>query len=138
MADVGSTQESYQVVHLEDIEDWLGDYPGEMRGITYAIGAEQVAITHRRMPQHTGSKGSYGHRHKTQEEIYFVISGKLQFKLDDQVIELGRHQAIRIPPQTWRGVWNDEAEDAELIIVSPRIADPMGDVERSEEDFWPA
>src|SRR5690242_15576622 len=79
----------YQVVRLDDVDDWLGDYPGEMRGITYAIGAEQVAITHRRMPQHTGSKGSYGHRHKTQEEIVFVLSGKLQFKLDDDVIELG-------------------------------------------------
>jgi len=29
----------YQIVRLEDVDDWLGDYPGEMRGITYAIGA---------------------------------------------------------------------------------------------------
>src|SRR2546423_14927554 len=91
----------YQVVSLEEVDDWLGDYPGEMRGITYAIGAQQVALTHRRMPQHTGSKGSYGHRHKTQEELYFVLKGKLQFKLDDEIVELGKHQAIRIAPQTW-------------------------------------
>ena len=127
----------YQIVHLEDVDDWLGDYPGEMRGITYAIGAEQVAITYRRMPQHTGSKGSYGHRHRTQEEIYFVISGRLQFKLGDDVVELGKHEAIRVPPQTWRGVWNDAQEDAELIIVSARIDDPSADGERSDEDFWP-
>lgn len=127
----------YQVVKLEDVQDWLGDYPGEMRGITYAIGAEQVAITYRRMPQNTGSKGSYGHRHKTQEEIYFVISGRLQFKLGDDIVELGKHEAIRVPPQTWRGVWNDAQEDAELIIVSRRIDDPSGDGEKSDEDFWP-
>ena len=127
----------YQVVRIEDVEDWLGDYPGEMRGITYAIGAEQVAITYRRMPQHTGSKGSYGHRHRTQEEIYFVISGRLQFKLGDDVVELGKHEAIRVPPRTWRGVWNDAQEDAELIIVSARIDDPSADGERSDEDFWP-
>jgi mannose-6-phosphate isomerase-like protein (cupin superfamily) len=127
----------YQRVRLEDVDDWLGDYPGEMRGITYAIGAEQVAITYRRMPQHTGSKGSYGHRHGELEEIYFVISGKLQFKLGDEVVELAEHQAIRIPPQTWRGVWNDEPEDAELVIVSKRIDDPSGDAERSGDDFWP-
>ena len=126
----------YQVVKIEDVEDWLGDYPGEMRGITYAIGAEQVAITYRRMPQHTGSKGSYGHRHKTQEEIYFVVAGTLQFKLGDVVLELGKHQAVRVPPQTWRGVWNDEPEDAELIIVSNRIEDPGGDGE-TLENFWP-
>mgnify|MGYP001547930936 FL=1 len=119
----------YQIVKLQDVDDWLGDYPGEMRGITYAIGAEQVAITYRRMPQHTGSKGSYGHRHRTQEEIYFVVSGRLQFKLGDEIVEVGRHEAVRIPPGTLRGVWNDEAEDAELVIVSPRIEDPMGDVE---------
>jgi mannose-6-phosphate isomerase-like protein (cupin superfamily) len=128
----------YQIVQLEEVDDWLGDYPGEMRGITYAIGAEQVALTHRRMPQHTGSKGSYGHRHKTQEEIYFVLSGKLQFKLDDEILEVTARQAIRIPPQTWRGVWNDEPEDAELIIVSTRLSDdPRADTETTAEDFWP-
>ena len=126
----------YQVVKLEDVDDWLGDYPGEMRGITYAIGAEQVAITHRRMPQHTGSKGSYGHRHKTQEEIVLVLSGRLQFKLDDEIIELEKNEAIRIPPHTVRGIWNDEPEDAEIVIVSKRIDDPQGDAE-SVPDFWP-
>ena len=128
----------YTIVQLEDVADWLGDYPGEMRGITYAIGAEQVALTHRRMPQHTGSKGSYGHRHKEQEEIYFVLSGRLQFKLDDEIVEVGARQAIRVPPATWRGVWNDEPEDAELIIVSTRQGeDPGADTEKSAEDFWP-
>ena len=127
----------YQVVALDDVEDWLGDYPGEMRGITYAIGAEQVAITYRRMPQHTGSKGSYGHRHKTQEEIYFVISGKLQFKLGDEVVEVGKHEAIRVPPETWRGVWNDEPEDAELIIVSSANRRPERGRRVADDDFWP-
>jgi mannose-6-phosphate isomerase-like protein (cupin superfamily) len=127
----------YQIVKLEDVDDWLGDYPGEMRGITYPIGAEQVAITYRRMPQHTGSKGSYGHRHRTLEEIYFVISGRLQFKLDDEIVELGRHEAIRIPPQTVRGVWNDEPQDAELVIVSRRVEDPATDAE-TVDGFWPS
>jgi mannose-6-phosphate isomerase-like protein (cupin superfamily) len=128
----------YQIVRLEEVDDWLGDYPGEMRGITYAIGAEQVALTHRRMPQHTGSKGSYGHRHKTQEELYFVLSGKLQFKLNDEIVEVSAREAVRVPPQTWRGVWNDEPEDAELIIVSTRISnDPGADTETTAEDFWP-
>src|SRR3954454_4502147 len=135
---VGRTRMSeYQVVSIEDVEDWLGDYPGEMRGITYPIGAEQVALTYRRMPAQTGSKGSYGHRHKTQEELCFVISGTLQFKLGDEVVELGRHQAIRIPPDTVRGVWNEGPDEAELVIVSPRIEDPMGDVE-TVDGFWPA
>lgn len=33
----------YQVVEIEEVEDWLSDDVGQMRAITYAIGAEQVA-----------------------------------------------------------------------------------------------
>ena len=34
-----------------------------------------------------------------------------------------------MPPHVTRGVWNDEPEDAELVIVSVRIDDPSGDGE---------
>ena len=126
----------YTIVRLEDVDDVLGDYPGELRLLTAALEAEQVAITHRRMPQFTGGKGSYGHRHRTQEEVYFVASGKLQFKLGDDVVELEAGSAVRVPPETWRSVWNDEPEDAELIIVSTRLDDLRGDAEYLE-NFWP-
>ena len=127
----------YQVLALEQVPDILGDYPGEMQFITYEIGAEQVAVTYRRMPQHTGGKGGYGHRHKTQEELYFVIAGKLQFKLDDDVIEAVKGTTVRVSPEVVRSVWNDEPEDAELLIVAKRIDDPQGDAE-TVPDFWPA
>jgi mannose-6-phosphate isomerase-like protein (cupin superfamily) len=127
----------YTIVALDDVPDVLGDYPGEMQFITYEIGAEQVALTYRRMPQHTGGKGSYGHMHKTQEEIYFVISGRLQFKLGDEVVEAAKGTAVRVAPEVARSVWNDGPEDAELIIVSKRIDDAHGDTE-SVPDFWPA
>src|SRR4030065_854 len=127
----------YTIKRLEALPDVLGDYPGEMRMMTSALGAEQVAFTFRRMPQHTGGKGSYGHRHKEQEEIYFVVSGTLQFKLDDEVLDVGAGTAVRVPRGTWRSVWNDEPADAELIIVSKRIENAEGDAEYLE-DFWPA
>ena len=127
----------YTVRRLEEVTDVLGDYPGEMRMMTEALGAEQVAFTYRRMPQHTGGKGSYGHRHKEQEEIYFVASGKLQFKLDDEVVELERGSAVRVAPETWRSVWNDEPEDAELIIVSKRVEGGSAEDAEYQENFWP-
>jgi mannose-6-phosphate isomerase-like protein (cupin superfamily) len=89
------------------------------------------------MPQHTGGRGSYGHRHKEQEEIYFVASGKLQFKLGDDVVELEKGHAVRVPPATWRSVWNDEPEDAELIIVSKYVPGGSADDAEYLEDFWP-
>ena len=90
----------YTIKRLEEVQDVLGDYPGEMRMMTSDLEAEQVAFTYRRMPQHTGGKGSYGHRHKEQEEVYFVASGKLQFKLNDEIVELerARRSALRRRP----------------------------------------
>jgi quercetin dioxygenase-like cupin family protein len=126
----------YTVKTLEEVPDVLGDYPGEMRMLTGELGAEQVALTYRRMPQHTGGKGSYGHSHKRQEELYLVISGRLQFKLGDEVIEASRGTAVRVAPNVVRSVWNDEAEDAELVIVSIKIDDPLGETELIP-DFWP-
>jgi len=127
---------NYTVCSAGDVPDVLGDYPGEMRMFTGPLETEQVAITHRRMPQHTGGKGSYGHRHKTQEEVYLVVSGRLEFKLDDEVIEVGPLTAVRCAPGVVRSVWNERPEEAELVIVSTRINDVREDVEMVEE-FWP-
>jgi mannose-6-phosphate isomerase-like protein (cupin superfamily) len=126
----------YTIKRLEEVPDVLGDYPGEMRMLTSELGAEQVALSYRRMPQHTGGKGSYGHSHKNQEELYLVVSGNLQFKLGDEVFECGRGTAVRVAPEVVRSVWNDEADDAELVIVSVRVDDPMSETEFTP-DFWP-
>jgi len=128
----------YTIRRLDEVTNvFEGNYPGEMRFLTGDLGAEQVALTYRRMPQHTGGKGSYGHRHFRQEELYFVISGRLQFKLDDDVVELGRGAAVRVAPEVVRSVWNEEEEDAELVIVSIRLDDAQDDTE-GVPDFWPA
>ena len=127
----------YTSVHLRDVPDVFGGrYPGVMRMLSDSLGNEQVAITHREMPPKSGGKGGYGHRHKTQEEIYFVVRGTLQFKLDDEVRELAGGTAVRVAPEVVRSVWNEGPEDAEMIIVSTRIASAREDAEMVE-DFWP-
>ena len=123
---------------VDEVPDAFGgQYPGAMRFLGRPLGAEQIAFTLRQMPPKNGGKGSYGHRHKTQEEIYYVISGRLEFKLGDDVIEVGPRMAVRVAPQTWRSVWNDGPDDAELLIVSVRIDDVESDTEIIE-NFWPA
>ena len=133
-----SGADTYTVVKREDAYDFMAQYPGfgEMRLFTEALGDEQVAFTFRSMPEKTGGKGSYGHRHKTQEEIYFVVSGTIQFKLDDDVFEVEPGTAVRIGPEVVRSVHNDGPGDAELVIVSKKIEDPEADV-ATVEDFWP-
>jgi mannose-6-phosphate isomerase-like protein (cupin superfamily) len=127
----------YALRQLEQIPDVLGDYPGEMRMTAASdLGNEQVSFTWRRMPAQTGGKGSYGHRHKTQEEIYFVASGTLQFKLEDEVLDVPAGTVVRIAPDVVRSVWNEGPEDAVLIMCSTKSGDPEGDHE-TVADFWP-
>jgi mannose-6-phosphate isomerase-like protein (cupin superfamily) len=127
----------YTIRRLEDIPDVLGDYPGEMRMSAAAdLGNEQVSFTWRRMPAQTGGKGSYGHRHKKQEEIYFVASGTLQFKLEDEIVDVGPGGLVRVAPEVARSVWNEGPEDAVLIMCSIKTGDPRDDVE-TVEGFWP-
>src|SRR6476619_1867413 len=114
----------YVIKRLEDAPDMLGDYPGEMRMMTYELGAEKAAFTWRRMPPKTGGKGSYGHRHHEAEEIYFVSEGTLQFKLEDDVLDLPAGTTVRVPPHVVRSVWNDTDEDAVVIIVSNLVNAP--------------
>ena len=56
----------------------------------------------------------FGHIHTEQEEIYLVISGTARAKLDDEEIELGPLDAVRIPPGTMRSM-GAGPEGAELI-----------------------
>jgi mannose-6-phosphate isomerase-like protein (cupin superfamily) len=127
----------FAIRKLDEIPDVLGDYPGEMRMTAASdIGNEQVAFSWRRMPAQTGGKGSYGHRHKSQEEIYFVASGTLQFKLEDEVIDVGAGTVVRVAPQVYRSVWNEGPDDAVLIMCSVKTDDPREDIE-TVEGFWP-
>lgn len=126
----------YTAIHLTDAPDVLGDYPGEMRFLTAALGAEQTALTWRRMPPDTGGRGSYGHRHKTQEELYLVVEGTLTFKVGDDVFEAPAGTAVRVAPSTLRSVHNDSDADVLLVIASVKASADDGEVE-TEDGFWP-
>ena len=126
----------YSITHVNDVPDVSGDYPGEIRMATEQIGAEQVAFTYRRMVPGTGGKGSYGHRHRTQEETVYVISGTVEFKLEDEVIEVGAGNIVRISPEVLRSIWNEGPDDAVLILLSHRLEDQSNEVELVD-GFWP-
>jgi mannose-6-phosphate isomerase-like protein (cupin superfamily) len=46
----------------------------------------------------------FGHKHADQEEVYVVTSGSGRIKVEDEIVELGRWDAIRIDKDTMRGV----------------------------------
>ena len=45
-----------------------------------------------------GKRQPFAHRHEEAEEIYVVLSGSGRVKLDDEIVDLGTMDAIRVAP----------------------------------------
>jgi uncharacterized cupin superfamily protein len=127
----------YSIAKREEALDFMADYEGygEMRWYADALGTEEISFSWRRMPPGTGGRGSYGHRHPGQEEIYFVVSGTVTFKIGDDVFEAGPQTAVRVGGDAFRSVHNDTDSEAELLIFSTRLAEPRTE---QQQDFWPS
>lgn len=130
---------AYSIATREQAHDAMADYPGfgEMRFYADVLGTEQLAFSWRRMPPGTGGRGSYGHRHPGQpgqEEVYFVISGTVTFKVGDDVFEAGPQAAVRVDGNAFRSMHNDTDSDADLLCLSTRLD---GAPFEKSEGFWP-
>jgi uncharacterized cupin superfamily protein len=131
-----STESGYSIAGREETLDFMADYPGygEQRWYSDALGTEQVSFSWRRMPPGTGGRSSYGHCHPGQEEVYFVISGTVTFKVGDDVFTAGPQTAVRMSGDDFYSVHNDTDRDAELLIFSTRLEDPPLE---KQDGFWP-
>lgn len=49
-----------------------------------------------------GKRQAFGHKHEDAEEVYVVIKGSGRVKLDDEIVELDRLDAIRVEPAVTR------------------------------------
>jgi mannose-6-phosphate isomerase-like protein (cupin superfamily) len=127
---------AYTIATREQALDFMADYPGygEQRWYSDALASEQVSFSWRRMPPGTGGRGSYGHCHPGHEEVYFVISGTVTFKVGDDIFQAGPQTAVRMTGEDFYSVHNDTEAEAQLLIFSSRLDAPP--VERAE-GFWP-
>jgi mannose-6-phosphate isomerase-like protein (cupin superfamily) len=74
-----------------------------------------------------GYRAPFGHTHKTQEEIYILISGSARVKLNDDVIDMKPFTAVRIAQDTMRS-YEGGPEGAEIIALgAPKTGPGDGD-----------
>ena len=70
----------------------------------------------------------FGHKHEGQEEVYVVLRGSARIKVEDEIVELGPMDALRIAMDTMRDVEagpegvefiafgaGDDPQDAEMV-----------------------
>jgi mannose-6-phosphate isomerase-like protein (cupin superfamily) len=112
--------DSYSLVNLGEVEDaapgnGFGDR-WEARVARTALDAEQTGVSHFRLLP--GKRSPFTHRHRSAEEIYVILSGTGQARLDDEIIDVRPLDAIRLPPATARAF--EAGEDGlEFIAFGP-------------------
>lgn len=129
----------FTLVNLNEVEDSARkfDMPAEMEA-RFAGGdlrTEKSGLSLQRYAPNF--RQPFGHKHKTQEEIYIVVEGGGRVALDDEVVELQRWDALRVPPQTTRCFEAGPEGLAYLAIGAPAGGPgPSGDAEQLPVD-WP-
>jgi quercetin dioxygenase-like cupin family protein len=74
-------------------------------------------VTAAQAPLGPGESPNFGpHRHNEIEETFLVRSGRLTFLLDEEVIELGPGDFVRVPPGARHGYANLSGEQVELLV----------------------
>jgi mannose-6-phosphate isomerase-like protein (cupin superfamily) len=64
------------------------------------LDAEATGVSHLRLK--SGQRTPFGHKHEKAEEVYIVIGGSGRLKLDDEIIEVERLDAVRVSPEVVR------------------------------------
>ena len=78
-----------------------------------------------------GKRQTFGHRHEDAEEVYVVLSGAGRMRLDDEIVEVERLDAIRVAPGVTRA-FEAGPDGLEVLAFGPHHP---GDGELFF-DFW--
>jgi quercetin dioxygenase-like cupin family protein len=105
----------YTIVNLKQVKDMAPQFG--MAGLEARFARTNLELDHSGISYfkiEPGMRMPFGHRHAEQEEIYLVISGSARIKVDDEELELGTFDAIRLAPQVVRAL-EGGPEGAEVI-----------------------
>jgi mannose-6-phosphate isomerase-like protein (cupin superfamily) len=125
----------YAKINLREVED-MGAAHGlsevqEARFPRGDLGAEQTGANV--LVVKPGRREAFAHRHRKAEELYLVLAGAGRVKLDDELVELGPMDMVRVSPGVTRA-FEAGPDGLEVLIFGPRVE---GDGE-IVEGFWEA
>jgi mannose-6-phosphate isomerase-like protein (cupin superfamily) len=104
----------------------------EARFARRPLGLEQSGVSYFKIAP--GFRMPFGHRHAEQEEVYLVVSGGARMKVEDEILELGPMDVIRVPGEVARGM--EAGPDGAEIVAFGAPNTENKDAEMLPE-FWP-
>jgi mannose-6-phosphate isomerase-like protein (cupin superfamily) len=124
---------SYTIKNLTETADSAVKFGfsemGEAHFATEELDAEKTGISYQVL--RPGKRQAFGHRHEKAEEVYVVLAGSGRVRLDDEIVEIKRLDAIRVAPSITRAF---EAGDdgMEYVAFGPHY-EKDGEVDK---EFW--
>jgi mannose-6-phosphate isomerase-like protein (cupin superfamily) len=123
---------AYTITSFNDIETPNPNPDRETKFARSRIGSEHLGVSYFKYGPNV--RGTGGHSHREQEEVYVVISGSGRVKLDDEIHDIKQWDIVRVSPRVVRA-FEGGPEGMQLIIAGsdrPEGGDGVG-----SENFWP-
>jgi mannose-6-phosphate isomerase-like protein (cupin superfamily) len=112
---------AYTLKKLTDVEDSAPKFGfaevQEARFANHDLEVEHTGVSLHRVK--AGKRQAFAHKHEEAEEVYVVLAGSGRVKLDDDIIEIERLDAIRVAPGVIRA-FEAGSDGIELLAFGPR------------------
>lgn len=128
---------NYTHINLNDVENQAPNFgmPEEMeaRFATGDLGLEKSGASLQRLKP--GFRVPFGHAHSEQEELYVVIRGSARMKLDEEIVELGEYDAVRIGPGVMRNMEAGPDGVEWVAFGAPAVEDKRSEADM-QQGWW--
>jgi uncharacterized cupin superfamily protein len=124
---------SYTIKNLTETADSAVKFGfsemGEAHFATEELDAERTGVSYQVL--RPGKRQAFGHRHDKAEEVYVVLSGSGRVRLDDEIIEIARLDAIRVAPEIMRAF--EAGDDGMEYVAFGARHEKDGE---TDSEFW--
>jgi mannose-6-phosphate isomerase-like protein (cupin superfamily) len=122
----------YSRINLDEIENVAAKHgitDQEARFPREPLGLGTSALAHIRVKP--GARQPFAHKHKEAEEVHVVLSGSGRLKLDDEIVDVGPRDVVRVGPSVTRA-FEAGPDGLEWVVFSERREDDAEIV----QGFW--
>lgn len=119
----GTNFNAVNIGQLNELNNYLLELSDEIKIPGKVFGGTSLQTTGCEFSFQTfqpGSETGFLHTHKQHEELYFFLSGKGEFQVDENIIPVGEGSVVRVSPNGKRSVRNNGTLPLVMLCIQYR------------------